>query len=44
MQFPVILGSGKRLCGETSDKHSLKLADCTVVGDGVAILTYTPAG
>jgi dihydrofolate reductase len=43
MQFPVILGSGKRLFGETSDKHSLKLADCKVVGDGVAILTYTPA-
>jgi dihydrofolate reductase len=43
MQFPVILGSGKRLFGETSDKHSLKLAGCTVVGDGVAILTYTPA-
>jgi dihydrofolate reductase len=44
MQFPVILGSGKRLFGETSDKHALKLADCKVVGDGVAILTYTPAG
>jgi dihydrofolate reductase len=44
MQFPVILGCGKRLWGGTSDKHSLKLADCKVVGDGVAILTYTPAG
>jgi dihydrofolate reductase len=43
MQFPVVLGSGKRLWGETSDKHPLTLADCKVVGDGVAILTYTPA-
>ena len=43
MVFPVVLGSGKRLFGETSDKHSLKLADSKVVGDGVAILTYRPA-
>jgi len=40
MVFPVILGSGKRLFGETTDKKSLKLADTKVVGDGVAILTY----
>jgi dihydrofolate reductase len=44
MQFPVVLGSGKRLFGETSDKHSLKLTDSKIVGDGVAILVYTPAG
>lgn len=43
MLFPVVLGSGKRLFGDTSDKHSLKLADSKVVGDGVVILTYTPA-
>jgi dihydrofolate reductase len=44
MVFPVVLGSGKRLFGETSDKHSLKLADSKFVGeDGVAILTYVPA-
>ncbi|MFL5946813.1 MAG: dihydrofolate reductase family protein [Gaiellaceae bacterium] len=40
MVFPVILGSGKRLFGETTDKKSLRLADSKVVGDGVAILTY----
>lgn len=40
MVFPVILGSGKRLFGETADKKSFKLADSKVVGDGVAILTY----
>jgi dihydrofolate reductase len=43
MLFPVLLGSGKRLFGETSDKHSLKLTDSQIVGDGVAILVYTPA-
>ena len=43
MVFPVVLGSGKRLFGETSDKHSLKLTDSKFVGDGVAILTYQPA-
>ena len=43
MVFPVVLGSGKRLFGETSDKHSLKLTDSKIVGDGVAILTYVPA-
>ena len=40
MVFPVVLGSGKRLFGETSDKKPLKLADSKTVGDGVAILVY----
>jgi dihydrofolate reductase len=44
MVFPVVLGTGKRLFGETSDKHSLRLADSKIVGDGVAILVYEPAG
>jgi dihydrofolate reductase len=43
MVFPVVLGSGKRLFGETSDKKPLRLTDTKVVGDGVAILTYRPA-
>ena len=43
MVFPVVLGSGKRLFGETSDKQPLKLTDSKIVGDGVAILTYVPA-
>ena len=43
MVFPVVLGSGKRLFGETGDKKTLKLADSKIVGDGVAILTYRPA-
>jgi dihydrofolate reductase len=43
MVFPVILGSGKRLFGDTSDKKGLRLTDSKTVGDGVAILTYEPA-
>jgi dihydrofolate reductase len=44
MVFPVALGKGKRLFGETSDKKSLRLADSKTVGDGVAILIFEPAG
>jgi dihydrofolate reductase len=43
MVFPVVLGSGKRLFGETSDKKPLRLVDSKVVGDGVAILVYESA-
>jgi dihydrofolate reductase len=40
MVFPVVLGSGKSLFGETGDKKTLKLTDSKTVGDGVAILIY----
>jgi dihydrofolate reductase len=40
MVFPVLLGDGKRLFGETSDKKPLRLASTQTVGDGVAILIY----
>ena len=43
MVFPVVLGGGKRVFGETSDKKRLKLVDTKVVGDGIAILTYERA-
>ena len=43
MVFPVVLGTGKRLFGETSDKKTLRLTDSRRVGDGIAILTYEPA-
>jgi dihydrofolate reductase len=43
MVFPVILGIGKRLFGDTSDKKRLRLADSKAVGDGVAILIYETA-
>jgi dihydrofolate reductase len=42
MVFPVVLGTGKRLFGETSDKKRLELAESRTVGDGVAILVYRP--
>jgi dihydrofolate reductase len=43
MVFPVVLGAGKRLFGETSDKKPLRLADSKTVGDGVSILIYERA-
>jgi dihydrofolate reductase len=43
MVFPIVLGTGKRLFAETSDKKRLELVDSKVVGDGVAILVYRPA-
>jgi dihydrofolate reductase len=42
MVYPVVLGTGERLFGETSDKKPLRLVDTKTVGDGVAILTYEP--
>jgi len=40
MVYPVVLGAGKRLFGDTSDKKRLRLQDSRVVGDGVGILVY----
>jgi dihydrofolate reductase len=39
MVFPIVLGTGKRLWGETTDKKRFKLADAKTVGEGIAILT-----
>ncbi len=38
--FPVVLGAGERLFGETSDKKPMRLVDTQTVGDGLAFLTY----
>jgi dihydrofolate reductase len=43
MVFPVVLGTGKRLFGETTDKKRLQLTSAIVVGDGVAVQVYTRA-
>ena len=43
MVFPVVLGTGKRLFGDTSDPKPLRLVDSRTVGDGVAILIYQRA-
>ena len=40
MIFPVILGVGKRLFGDTTDKKPLRLIDSKTVGNGIAILIY----
>jgi dihydrofolate reductase len=42
MVYPLVLGSGKRLFGETTGKKPLQLVESKVVGDGVAILVYQP--
>jgi dihydrofolate reductase len=42
MVFPVLLGSGKRLFGDVSEKKKLRLVGSRTLGDGVALLTYEP--
>jgi dihydrofolate reductase len=44
MIFPVVLGSGKRLFGDTTDKKRRRLADSKTVGDGITILIFQRAG
>jgi dihydrofolate reductase len=44
MVFPVVVGAGKHLFGDTSGTKRLRLVDARTVGDGVAILIYRPAG
>ena len=44
MVFPVLLGKGKRLLGDLTEKKRLVLVDARTVGDGVAILVYRPEG
>jgi dihydrofolate reductase len=41
--FPVALGAGERLFGETSDKRPLRLVDTKTIGSGLAHLTYERA-
>ncbi len=43
MVFPVVIGEGKRLFGDTRETKTLRLVDTKPVGpDGVIILTYGP--
>jgi dihydrofolate reductase len=41
--YPVLLGAGTRLFGETSDKTPVRLVGTQTVGDGIAVLTYVRA-
>jgi len=43
MVFPIVLGSGKRLFGETEDTATLKLIEAKTLDTGTLILTYHPA-
>ena len=38
--FPVVLGAGERLFGETGDQKPMRLVGTTTIGDGLARLTY----
>jgi dihydrofolate reductase len=38
--FPVVLGAGERLFGDTNDKKPMRLRDSRTIGDGLAQLTY----
>jgi dihydrofolate reductase len=40
MVFPVVVGYGRKLFGDTSGKRKLQLAESNVVGDGVLTLVY----
>jgi dihydrofolate reductase len=38
--FPVVLGSGERLFGETSERKPLHLVDVATIGEGLTLMTY----
>ena len=40
--FPVVLGAGERLFGETTRRMPMRLINARTVGDGLAFLTYEP--
>ena len=42
MIYPVVLGAGERLFGETSDRKPLRLIGTRTVGTDLACLTYRP--
>jgi dihydrofolate reductase len=40
MTFPVVLGTGRRLFGETPDQSTWKMTESRAVGEGVLITTF----
>ncbi|HEY7488013.1 MAG TPA: dihydrofolate reductase family protein [Streptosporangiaceae bacterium] len=40
--FPIVLGAGQRLFGETSDKKPLRLLDTQTLEGGITYVTYQP--
>jgi dihydrofolate reductase len=43
MVYPVVLGAGERLFGETPDKIPMRLVESRPFGGGVVNMTYAPA-
>jgi dihydrofolate reductase len=43
MVYPLVLGSGARLFGETQDKIALRLVESRRLGGGVVNMIYAPA-
>jgi dihydrofolate reductase len=43
MTFPVVLGTGRRLFGETTDKTTWKLTESKTVGEGIPISIFQRA-
>jgi dihydrofolate reductase len=43
MIYPVVLGTGERVFGETSDVKRMRLVRTQAIGDSLALLTYQPA-
>src|SRR3954447_18083148 len=43
MVFPVILGTGKKVFTETSERRPLRLTESKVVGEGIAVMIYERA-
>jgi dihydrofolate reductase len=43
MTFPVILGTGRRLIDETSDKTMWKLTESKTVGEGIPVTVFERA-
>lgn len=41
--YPVVIGVGKRLFGETSDKRAFRLVDAKTIDDDIAFLAYERA-
>lgn len=44
MLHPIVVGSGKRLFGEGTDRKVLRLVETKTFSSGIVILSYQPAG
>ena len=40
--FPVVVGAGARLFGETGDQKPMRLVDARPIGEGLVFLSYQP--